>query len=114
MNSFVDYVIRTGGTDDWKQTGASFLCDTVDRGGSAAEALHALSAVLAAGVKLTIPVHAADGRLAARHVDLGHREATDAALGALYALGWREGHAAGIRGDGATPRSRPIGFTPRH
>lgn len=112
MNNLIDYLTRAGGSDDWRQVGADFVCHTIDHGGSAAEALRAVAAIVSTGLKLTVPLRGDDGRIAAsRHLDLGQREAFDVAIGVVWAVAYREGHAAGRAGADDAPRPlRSIGF----
>ena len=109
-NSFVEYLVKAGATDDFRQLGADFLVHEVDHGGTAADALRAVAAIVATGAKFSVPMRGDDGHiLASRHLELDQRAALDIVFGAMFALGWRTGHDA-ARADPERPMPRSIGF----
>lgn len=112
MERIVDWISRNARSGDWRQVGADYLTTVVDAGGSAAEALHEVACLAAGGAKLT---RILPGAVGSHFIEVTLRDAAEVAIGATYALAWREGYAAGLATrEGAMPRSRPIGFTPRH
>ena len=106
---FLEFVIERGAPADWRQCGSDYISHRLAEGASAADALREV-AVLPC-LKFTLPVRDADGALrASRHVEIGPAEVADVRIGAVWTVAFREGFAAGRRGEPAPEQPRKIGF----